>query len=414
MVDKGVGNDMGANTRRRTRRPIRRKVLTVLAIVALSMTSAAWAGAATAAPAVTAQTASPQCSAVSVPVALSAGGPADQDVVGQICQPTGQNAIPGAIQVLVSGATYGSSYWDLPYEPDKYSYVQAANQAGFATLDFDRVGIGQSSHPLSTSLTISSDAYAIHELIQDLRAGTLDGNKYTKVVIVGHSLGSLMAWTEAGTYHDVDAVVVSGILHSFNIPSMVHFLTTLYPAALDPEFLGKIVDPGYLTTVPGTRESDFYYPQDTDPAVVQLDEQTKQTATLTEAVEAFVDEVPGELRPVTSLVCTITPGVCDGPASWAAYGITSQINVPVLDVVGQYDSLFCGGPTGANPCLNVSQLQNTESAFYTGTAQKCLKVATLPMAGHDLNLELNAEDWFSMANTWSSELLEQGTAGIGC
>jgi len=113
-------------------------------------------------------------------------------------------------------------------------------------------------------------------------------------------------------------------------------------------------------------------------------------------------------------VCTITPGVCDGPASWAAYGITSQINVPVLDVVGQYDSLFCGGPTGANPCLNVSQLQNTESAFYTGTAQKCLKVATLPMAGHDLNLELNAEDWFSMANTWSSELLEQGTAGIGC
>jgi pimeloyl-ACP methyl ester carboxylesterase len=415
MVDKGVGNDMGANTRRRTRRPIRRKVLTVLAIVALSMTSAAWAGAATAAPAAaTAQTASPQCTNISVPVALSAGGPADQNVVGQICQPTGQNAIPGAIQVLVSGATYGNSYWDLPYEPDKYSYVQAANQAGFATLDFDRVGIGQSSHPLSTSLTISSDAYAIHELIQDLRAGTLDGNKYTKVVIVGHSLGSLMAWTEAGTYHDVDAVVVSGILHSFNIPGMVHFLTTLYPAALDPEFLGKIVDPGYLTTVPGTRESDFYYPQDTDPAVVQLDEQTKQTATLTEAVEAFVDEVPGELRPVTSLVCTITPGVCDGPASWAAYGITSQINVPVLDVVGQYDSLFCGGPTGANPCLNVSQLQNTESAFYTGTAQKCLKVATLPMAGHDLNLELNAEDWFSMANTWSSELLEQGTAGIGC
>jgi pimeloyl-ACP methyl ester carboxylesterase len=414
MVDKGVGNDMGANTRLRTRWPFRRRLLTVLTIVALSMTGAAWAGAARAATAATTQTASPQCGNVNVPVALSAGAPADQNIVGQICSPTGQNAIPGAIQVLVSGATYGSSYWDLPYEPDKYSYVQAANQAGFATLDFDRVGIGQSSHPLSTSLTISSDAYTIHELIQDLRAGTIDGKKYTKVVIVGHSLGSLMAWTEAGTYHDVDAVVVSGILHSFNLTGMVHFLTTLYPAALDPQFIGKIVDPGYLTTVPGTRESDFYYPQDTDPAVVQLDEQTKQTATLTEAVEAFVDEVPGELRPVTSLVCTITPGVCDGPASWAAYGITSQINVPVLDVVGQYDSLFCGGPTGTNPCLNVSQLQKTESAFYTGTAQRCLKVATLPTAGHDLNLELNAEDWFSMANTWSSELLEQGTAGIGC
>jgi hypothetical protein len=140
MVDKGVGNDMGANTRLRARWPIRWKVLTVLTMVALSRTSAARAGAATAAPA---PAASPQCTDISVPVALRAGAPADQNIVGQICRPAGQNAIPGAVQVLVSGATYGSSYWDLPYESDKYSYVQAANQAGFATLDFDRAGIGQ-------------------------------------------------------------------------------------------------------------------------------------------------------------------------------------------------------------------------------------------------------------------------------
>ena len=374
-------------------------------VMALTVTSATPAGAAAA---TGAQTASQQCKNVQVPVALSQGAAKDQNIVGQICYPDGQNAIPGAIQVLVSGATYGSWYWDVPYQPSRYSYVLAANQAGFATFNFDRIGIGQSSHPASTSVTLQSNAYVVHQLIQGLRAGTIDGNQYGKVVMVAHSLGSLIAWTEAGTYHDVNGVVVSGILHAFYLPGMVNFISTLYPAALDPKFLGKIIDPGYLTMRPGTRESVFYYPPDTDPAVVQLDEQAKQTATITEAAGAYLDELPGTLRPVTGVLCSILPGVCDGPTSWLAYGITRQINVPVLDVVGQYDSLFCGGPNTANQCQDVSQLQAQESAYYTGMPQGCFKLATLPMAGHDLNLELNAPDWFSMANNWSRSLLQSG------
>jgi pimeloyl-ACP methyl ester carboxylesterase len=329
-------------------------------------------------------------------------------IAGQLCYPSAQNAIPGAIQVLVSGATYDSSYWDFPYQPARYSYVQAANQAGFATFNFDRIGIGRSSHPASTSVTIQSDAYVIHQLIQGLRAGTIDGSQYGKVVTVGHSLGSLMAWYEAGTYHDADGVVVSGILHAFYLPGMVNFITTLYPAALDPQFLGKVIDPGYLTMRPGTRESVFYYPPNTDPQVVSIDEQTKQTATISEAQGAYLQELPGELRPATGIVCSLLPGVCDGPVSWAVYGVTRQINVPVLDVVGQYDSLFCGGPGAANQCQSASQLQAQESAYYTGVAQRCLKLATLPMAGHDLNLELNAQDWFSLANSWSKNVLQTG------
>ena len=383
---------------------VRRTVQTALAIAALLAASTGAAGAATAGP----QTASQPCQQVQIPVSLSQGSPADQTIVGQLCHPNGQNAIAGAIQVLVSGATYGSWYWDVPYQPSRYSYVQAANQAGFATFNFDRIGIGQSSHPASTSVTLQSNAYVVHQLIQDLRAGTIDGNQYDKVVMVAHSLGSLIAWTEAGTYHDVNGVVVSGILHAFYLPGMVNFISTLYPAALDPKFLGKIIDPGYLTMRPGTRESVFYYPPDTDPAVVQLDEQAKQTATITEAQGAYLDELPGTLRPVTGVLCSIVPGICDGPTSWLAYGITRQINVPVLDVVGQYDSLFCGGPNAANQCQNVSQLQAQESAYYTDLAPGCFKLATLPLAGHDLNLELNAQDWFSMANDWSANLLQQG------
>jgi pimeloyl-ACP methyl ester carboxylesterase len=384
---------------------IRRRIPAILPVMALIATSLAPASAASAS---VVPAANQQCENVQIPVSLSQGAPQDQTIVGQICYPDGQNAIPGAIQVLVSGATYGSWYWDPSYQPSRYSYVDAANNAGFATFNFDRIGIGQSSHPLSTSVTLQSNAYVIHQLIQDLRAGTIDGNQYDQVVIVGHSLGSLIAWTEAGTYHDVNGVIVSGILHAFYLPGMVNFISTLYPAALDPKFLGKIIDPGYLTMRPGTRESVFYYPPDTDPQMVQQDERNKQTATIMEAAGAYLDELPGELRPVTGILCTIIPGICDGPTSWAAYGITDQINVPVLDVVGQYDSLFCGGPNVANQCQNVSQLQAQESAYYTDISPSCFTLKQLPMAGHDLDLELNAQDWFSMANSWATNLLQTG------
>jgi hypothetical protein len=32
------------------------------------------------------------------------------------------------------------------------------------------------------------------------------------------------------------------------------------------------------------------------------------------------------------------------------------------------------------------------------------------MAGHDLNLELNAKDWFSLANSWSRSVLQEARA----
>ena len=57
----------------------------------------------------------------------------------------------------------------------------------------------------------------------------------------------------------------------------------LYPAAADPRF-GPLsgLDPGYLTTQPGTRYHAFYEPAQVDPAVVAYDEMTKGTVTSAE------------------------------------------------------------------------------------------------------------------------------------
>jgi pimeloyl-ACP methyl ester carboxylesterase len=296
------------------------------------------------------------------------------------------------------------------YEPDTYSYVRSATAAGFTTFSFDRIGIGESTHPLSTQVSIPSNAYTIHQAIQQLRGGAVDGIHYDKVDIVGHSLGSLIAWYEAGTYHDVDAVLVSGILHTFNAVGVAKLVATLYPAALDPRFIGRVIDPGYLTTLPGTREESFYYAPNTDPNVVRTDEATKETGTVPEAVGVFAMELPGLLNPLSQTVCATLAGLCDGVASSVLYSITRDITVPVLDVVGQYDALLCGGSTGVNQCADVDAVQQQESAYYTGIAQRCLTVAELPDSGHDVNLERDAQSWFTLANDWSRFTLAQTSA----
>lgn len=242
----------------------------------------------------------------------------------------------------------------------------------------------------------------------------MDGTAYSKVVIVGHSLGSLIAWYEAGTYHDVDAVVVSGILHSINDAGVASFVTTLYPAALDPRFLGRIIDPGYLTTLPGTREASFYYAPATDPNVVRTDESLKETITVPEATGVFAMELPGVLSPLSQPVCASLAGLCNGVASSVLYGITRDITVPVLDVVGQYDSLLCGGPGSANQCADVGAVRQAERAYFTGIAQRCLVLAELPNSGHDVNLEPNAQSWFALASNWSQFTLEQTDSNGTC
>jgi pimeloyl-ACP methyl ester carboxylesterase len=129
-----------------------------------------------------------------------------------LCQPTASGPNAKTLQLLLHGGTYNRSYWDFPYDPARYSYVRAANAAGFSTLAIDRVGYGKSTHPISGLVTVQSSAATVHQLITAVRAGEL-GAMFGRIVLVGHSIGSAVTIREAGTYHDVDAVVVTGLLH---------------------------------------------------------------------------------------------------------------------------------------------------------------------------------------------------------
>jgi alpha-beta hydrolase superfamily lysophospholipase len=313
------------------------------------------------------------CSDHTLAVRIADPGPADQSMWGQLCYRGSHE--PATVQLLVPGASYDHLYWNFPYGGGYYSYVDAATAAGYATFAIDRVGDGNSSHPPSTDLDLTAGAVALHDAVTALRAGGVDGHAFQHVIMVGHSIGSVEAWIEAAHYQDVDAVIITGALHALNpaLPALAQ--SDLYPAADDPKFADSGLDPGYLTTVPGTRESLFYDPATADPAVVALDETSKQTGTL------------GELGGLLSIVS-------EPPAQQPS----NQITVPVLVVVGADDNIFCAGVTAYN-CASTASVRNYEAQYYQPAAH--LKVVVIPSTGHDLALSTTAPLTDAAMIAWS-------------
>ncbi len=317
-----------------------------------------------------AQTPSPVCSDVHIPVALADGAPKTYTMYGRLCHPsTGPSQ---TIQILVHGITYDHNYWDLPGFAGTYDYSGVQNAAGYTTLAVDRIGsAGQSSRPASELLNLASDAVSIHNVVQAARGGSIPGGPYAKVLMVGHSYGSAIAWQEDTTYNDVDGIISSGLGHLLG--NLQGLGTSLQPALLDPRLAPKVgLDAGYLTTLPGTRGSLFYNASDTDPAVVANDEATKGLVSATELSTIPLFEV-------------------------ASLGVTG----PMFMVMGQADGFFClqGGKGGLDDCATNQTLYNSEAPFFPLAN---MDTYVLPNAGHDINGELNAGDWYAQAAAWAT------------
>jgi pimeloyl-ACP methyl ester carboxylesterase len=273
--------------------------------------------------------------------------------------------------VLVPGASYNQVYWDFPYLPDVYNFRRAMNAAGYATVTVDRLGSGKSTHPPSSVVSSSLNAAAVHQVIGDLRAGDLGGRPYRRVVIGGHSMGSAVTVLEAATYHDVDAVLVTGFSHSFNPSGSLTLGLSTVPGALDPQLRGDYWwDPGYLTTRAGTREAAFYAPSTADPQVVRVDEATKGVFTVGESGDA---------------------------AAALALPITRAIDVPVLMALGRFDTTACPG----GDCGTAADLAARERSSFTAP----LSTYVLAGSGHDVNLEPDTGDYQSAVLSWLASSL---------
>jgi pimeloyl-ACP methyl ester carboxylesterase len=285
------------------------------------------------------------------------------------------------VQVLIPGTTQTHLYWDFPLRPQQYSYVRALTNAGYATLNLDNIGSGQSDLPPGDQVTDEAAAYVVHQIIQTLHAGQRPESSLGKVILVGVSVGSAIAVIEANRYADVDGLILTGLLHTY-APTASVIPLLLYPAARDPQFAHRHLPPGYLTFLPGTR-AIFLYSPNTDPDVIALSEKEGRDIT----PEA---EVAGFNRVVTS------PALVQG------------IRVPILSVLGQYDVTFCTPPScpeaQAEPAVYDCHSQGAGARTLVATIcapRAELELVVVPNAGHNLNLQRNAQAWFATVRHWS-------------
>jgi pimeloyl-ACP methyl ester carboxylesterase len=292
------------------------------------------------------------CDSVTTLVPSVDNGPADVEMAGTLCYPSWRT--PGTVQLLVHGATYTQTAWDWPQKPALYSYVRAAVTAGYATFSVDRLGHGHSAHPPSETVSLPAGATALHGIVTKLRAGNLGGRAFTKVVWVGHSLGAVTAYEYGGRYADIDAYALTGSIHFMKQSWLGLIQSNLQPAGPDP---------GYLTTVPGSRAQLFYFTPTADPTVIALDEATKDTVTGAE----FQTGVPLVFVP-------------------AAQSPTQRIHVPVLVELGQHDNIVCDGPDGLT-CTNTA-IQQFEQPYFTNATR--FDVAVIPGSGHLLSQHFTA------------------------
>ncbi|KAL8823923.1 MAG: hypothetical protein Q9191_005443, partial [Dirinaria sp. TL-2023a] len=217
------------------------------------------------------------------------------------CSPPGGTQRHTPLQILVHGSTYTKEYWDRGAwgtGPPSYSWRQAMNRAGYATLAIDKLGNGGSSHPdpiLDVQLPLQLQT--IYTLLLRIKAGkaNIGPRAPPKIIFVAHSSGCLIGATIAQQYPTaLDALVLTGFpAAKANNPGGIPSYKYL-PAALSaPTRFPPHLNPGYLLMNSElNRTAAFYWHGHYAPSIPHLDYRTQGPQPIGEAFSLGASSSP--------------------------------------------------------------------------------------------------------------------------
>lgn len=319
-----------------------------------------------------AATAPTRCLEVSVPVSIADGESIDYQVSGDLCW-VGRLGEHETIQVLLHGITYDRFYWDPTVNTRKNSYVNHATRRGFTVLNLDRIGAGESDRPPGELVTAASNAWVVHQVVEDLREGNIADVSFDRVVLVGHSYGSLVSTLVATWYpDDADAVILTGVSHELTPTAAMILSANLIPAVSDPVFAGSGMPLSYLTLATGIHAA-LFNPSNADPDLITVDETAKDTVTTGE-----IDDLGLLFEPIS-------------------LGLT----VPTLMVIGDSDAIFCGNLVD---CSTPETVLDYEAPFFSEAA--ALEVIVQRNSNHILTLHKNARSSYRQMTRWLRRQLD--------
>ncbi|KZT61935.1 alpha/beta-hydrolase [Calocera cornea HHB12733] len=290
-------------------------------------------------------------------------------ISGVLCTPTAGDKHNGSVQLLVHGIGFDASYWDFAYQPETYSYVQAAASAGWTTFRYDRLGTGMSEHPSDGFRMVQAptDLAILEEITSMLRSSGVH-----KIVGVGHSYGSeQLAALSGKNTSAVDALVLTGF--SANSSSTGVFLAGgLYTRAADvmPSSFGSLPGSYVMTGLPqGNQFQFFYYPYFDNAAFAQ----------------ARASEQPATLGVFSTM------GVLGGSAS--------NFTGPVHIVTGDRDLPFCGAQCDIVPVgMNKTILELTQDMVFPMSSN--FSIYSPANTGHGVNLHYSAPETYKEIMTF--------------
>lgn len=262
------------------------------------------------------------------------------------------------LQVLVHGGTYNHKYWDVPaINGHSYSYARFMAEEGYALLAIDQLGTGESSKPSGDFVTLNETASSLHQVLVQMRSPNNQlGYAFEKIVLVGHSFGSINSILVQATHHDADALVVTALGH---VP---------HPLPITPELINQLAQFPYFSLPAPVRSALFYFPDAADPDVIDYD-----NANLADLLTR------GQL--FTTFAAIFNP----------AADKVGLVTGPVLVQLGENDALW------------PSQFAGGEAAFWTSASS--ITVESLPVTGHSFNTHLvNRTGWRSI-DQWITSTL---------
>ena len=226
------------------------------------------------------------------------------------CAPNGVS--PDQVQLLVHGSSYTKKYWmgGAWDGPNVNSWAKYANNNGFATLAVDLLGNGLSSHPDPLQeVQLPMDVEILKLIAQKIKNGDITGMP-SKVIYVGHSMGSGVGTMLAATYPDsIDKLVLTGYTINPTNAFVIAANTGAYIPAkdADPARFGDLL-PGYVTQSGLEGRIGLSYAGNYDPSIPPLDFATRGTTTVGEAIGLGTVPVPNYRGPVF-----VATGDLDGP-----------------------------------------------------------------------------------------------------
>ncbi|OCK81155.1 hypothetical protein K432DRAFT_442615 [Lepidopterella palustris CBS 459.81] len=139
---------------------------------------------------------------------------------------------PAIVQILIHDLGFDKSYWS--FGNASYNYVEATTNAGYATLSYDRLGVGNSekSDPYNVIQALI-EFTVLTRITELLKTGKLGAHPPipSKIVHVGHSHGSFLTNALRVSRPDFsDSIVLTAFSYSITCQSWFEIATRLYLA----------------------------------------------------------------------------------------------------------------------------------------------------------------------------------------